>query len=235
MRILAVDTALGACSAAILDNETVLARRFEDMERGHAERLAPMVRETMHEAGLAFAALDRLSVTIGPGTFTGQRVGYAFMRGMKLALRRPLIGVTTLAAMANAAMAETGTNAVAVLHDARRGEVYAYAEVDGAIVLPVQLARLEDAIAAIADAAASLAGPFTLAGTAAQVAAQRLGGLGRRVEVTNIHSPDALWVARLGRCEPEPQCVPRPLYLRAPDARLPAASASAPAAGARGR
>ena len=102
LKLLAVDTALGACSVAVLDGETVLAHRFVEMARGHAEALAPMVDETMRQSGLAFAALDRLAVTTGPGTFTGQRVGLAFMRGLRVALKKPLIGVTTLEAMAAA-------------------------------------------------------------------------------------------------------------------------------------
>src|ERR1700692_4915215 len=106
MKVLAVDTALGACSAAVLDGQSVLAHRLERMERGHAERLAPMVREVMEEAGTGFAALDRLGVTTGPGTFTGQRVGIAFMRGLRLALQRPLAGITTLESMLAAAVHE---------------------------------------------------------------------------------------------------------------------------------
>ena len=74
MKILAADTALGACSVAVLDGGRVLAHRFEAMERGHAEALAPMVDEAMRESGIAFADIDRLAVTTGPGTFTGQRV-----------------------------------------------------------------------------------------------------------------------------------------------------------------
>src|SRR5471032_3286491 len=94
------------------------------MDRGHAERLAPMVEETMKQAGMAFAALERLAVTTGPGTFTGQRVGLAFMRGLRLALKRPLTGVTTLEAIAASAMDETGQSRAAVIHDARREEAY---------------------------------------------------------------------------------------------------------------
>jgi len=124
MKILAVDTALGACSAAVLQDDRSCAHRFVAMERGHAEVLAPMVQEAMAEAGLAFADLDRLAVTTGPGTFTGQRVGLAFMRGLRIALKRPLIGITTLEAMAAAAMTETAASHAAVLHDARRSEVY---------------------------------------------------------------------------------------------------------------
>jgi len=107
VKILAVDTALGACSAALLDGDKILAHSFETMDRGHAERLAPMVEETMKQAGMAFAALERLAVTTGPGTFTGQRVGLAFMRGLRLALKRPLTGLTTLETIAAGAMDET--------------------------------------------------------------------------------------------------------------------------------
>lgn len=183
-----------------------------------------MVREAMEEANLEFAALDRLAVTIGPGTFTGQRVGYAFMRGLRLALRRPLVGVTTLAAMAEAAMAEAGTRSAAVLHDAKRGEVYVTAVINGTTVVPAQLLTFEQAIAKVTEAARGLEGQLAVAGTAASMAVAALRAERQSIVETNIHAPDALWVARLGQCEPEPQTVPRPLYLRPPDARLPAGS-----------
>src|ERR1700743_343581 len=114
MRILAVDTALGACSVAVLDGEKILFHHFEEMARGHAEALPPMVQAAM--AGIAFESLDRLAVTTGPGTFTGQRVGLAFMRGLRVALKKPLIGITTLEAMA----AATGARRAASIHDAKR-------------------------------------------------------------------------------------------------------------------
>src|ERR1700748_3661782 len=105
--ILSVDTALGACSVAVLKDENILAHRFVEMARGHAEALAPMVQDTMAQAGIEFSALDRLAVTTGPGTFTGQRVGLAFMRGLRVALNKPLIGITTLSAMAHQALAQS--------------------------------------------------------------------------------------------------------------------------------
>ncbi len=225
MKILAVDTALGACSVAVLDGRSILANRFELMERGHAERLAPMVRETMQEAVLAFDGLDRLAVTIGPGTFTGQRVGYAFMRGLRLALQRPLVGITTLAAMARAAMAQTGALGAAVLHDARRGEVYVTAVAHGSTIVPVKLALFEDAVREVVERTQSFDMPFAFAGTASAAAAQICRTLGRTALETGINTPDALWVARLALAEAPPQTIPRPLYLRPPDARLPAAVA----------
>lgn len=215
MKILAVDTALGACSAALLEEDRVLAHRFAAMERGHAEALAPMVEEVMREAGLAFPALDRLAVTVGPGTFTGQRVGLAFMRGLRVALGKPLAGVTSLAAMAEQARAETGISCAAAIHDARRDEVYLE------VLAPPLSARLLT-FAQACSALGGLQGKIVLAGTAAARAAEALQTTELETQVSNIVAPDAVWVARLAaRMEPG-EAPPRPLYLRAPDAKLPA-------------
>ncbi|HEX4295487.1 MAG TPA: tRNA (adenosine(37)-N6)-threonylcarbamoyltransferase complex dimerization subunit type 1 TsaB [Rhizomicrobium sp.] len=209
MKILAVDTALGACSAALLEDEVVLAHRFAAMERGHAEALAPMVEEVM--AGHAFESLHRLAVTTGPGTFTGQRVGLAFMRGLKVALSLPLAGVTTLAAMAEQAKAQCGTARAIALHDARRDEVYV--EIDG---VPAVM-RFDDAIERLR--ALGGARPIALAGTAANRACEALAN---GFVLSDVRQPDALWVARLATKSQVSDAPPRPLYLRAPDAKLPA-------------
>lgn len=213
MKILAADTALGACSVAVLDGEKILAHRFVLMDRGHAEALAPMADEVMKASGIAFSALDRLAVTTGPGTFTGQRVGLAFMRGMRLALKRPLTGITTLEAMAAAAMDEAGTQFAMALHDAKRGEFYfQMCSRDGVLFAP-RIGSLEDAMSA-ADTQT-----IALAGTGAEAFALQAKN---ETIVTSIRQPDALWVARLAlRVKPSHEAV-RPLYLRAPDAKLPA-------------
>lgn len=224
LKILAVDTALGACSTAVLDGQTIRAQACEPMERGHAERLAPMVRETMEAAQLGFDRLERLAVTIGPGTFTGQRVGYAFMRGLRLALKCPLIGVTTLEAMARAAMAQTGVGCSAVLHDAKRCEVYVAVYENGHALVPVQIAGFEEALQQIRNSARAAKAPLALAGTAANAAASVLREYGVGAIETGIVAPNAIWVARMALSAPEPSTVPRPLYLRPPDARLPAST-----------
>ncbi len=217
MKTLAVDTALGACSVAVLSGDTTLAHRFVLMDRGHAEALAPMVQDAMIEAGLGFTALERLAVTTGPGTFTGQRVGLAFMRGLRVALKKPLIGVTTLQAMGAAAMAEGKTDAAAALHDAKRGEVYfALTDLHGPVTEP-QIALLDDAVAQMQ--ALHPKTPLALAGTASEAAAA-LWKLD--IRQTTIRFPDALWVARLALSMAEPHGAPKPLYLRPPDAKLPA-------------
>jgi tRNA threonylcarbamoyladenosine biosynthesis protein TsaB len=215
VKILAVDTALGGCSVALLEGGNVLAHIFEAMDRGHAERLAPMVDETMKQAGMAFAALDRLAVTTGPGTFTGQRVGLAFMRGLRLVLRLPLTGVTTLETIAARAMAETKKTRAAVIHDARRQEAYLLLQDGETIVQQPTVLLFAEAIDRIRDF-----GACALAGTGAAMAAESLGD---DFTLSTIRQPDALWVARLAQNRPVSQTVPGPLYLRAPDAKLPGA------------
>jgi tRNA threonylcarbamoyladenosine biosynthesis protein TsaB len=209
VKILAVETALGACSVAVLDGEAVRFHRFEEMARGHAEALAPMVETAMRESGIGFAALDRLAVTTGPGTFTGQRVGLAFMRGLRVALKKPLTGVTTLAAMA----AATQSAKAAAIHDAKRDEAYLLLWENGQTVLA-------PAVMAFAEAAEKIRsfGPCALAGTGAQAAHQVLGAA---FTLTAIRQPDALWVARLAASTAASDTPPAPLYLRAPDAKLP--------------
>lgn len=209
--ILAVDTALGACSAAVLDGDRILAHRFEEMVRGHAEALAPMVENVMREAGIAFAALDRLAVTTGPGTFTGQRVGLAFMRALRVALSKPLTGVTTLEAMAFA----TGALRAAAIHDAKRDEAYLLLWDKGEIVLPPSVMPFGEAVTRIHGF-----GACALCGTGAN---QANAALGPGFPLTEIRQPDAVWVAKLGLMRPVSAAPPAPLYLRAPDAKLPGA------------
>jgi tRNA threonylcarbamoyladenosine biosynthesis protein TsaB len=210
LKLLAVDTALGACSVAVLDGDRTLAHHFEEMTRGHAEALAPMVDETMRRAGLAFAALDRLAVTTGPGTFTGQRVGLAFMRGLRVALQKPLVGITTLEAMAFA----TGAVRAAAIHDAKRDEAYLLLWDKGIVSLPPTVMLFGDAVTRIHGF-----GPCALCGTGAATAEETLGA---NFTLTNIHQPDALFVAKLAMTRSAKDVPPAPLYLRAPDAKLPA-------------
>lgn len=217
MRLLAVDTALGACSCAIVDDARVLAHRFEVMERGHAERIAPMVDEAMRETDLAFSDLERLAVTTGPGTFTGQRIGLAFARGLRVALKIPLTGITTLEAMATAAIAQTGVEYGVAIHDAKRNEVYFELLREDETLISATIATFEDALAAISNATCNA--KLVFAGTAAEAAAIKYEG---EAIVTPIRQPDALWVARIALTREAMNEAPKPLYLRPPDAKLPA-------------
>ncbi len=222
MKILAADTALGACSAAVLENGEVRAHAFALMARGHAEALAPMVESVMGEAGIAFAALDRLAVTTGPGTFTGQRVGLAFMRGLALTLKKPLVGVTTLDAMAEAALARTGASLAVACADARRGEIYLGAHArDGKTAIEPVLLALGEAAARVASLVLDAGQTVVLAGTAAEIFAPLLATRGIQSTDSFVREPDAVFVANLAALASQPEHPPRPLYLRPPDAKLP--------------
>jgi tRNA threonylcarbamoyl adenosine modification protein YeaZ len=220
VKILAVDTALGVCSAAVLEQERVLAHAHVPMVRGHAEALAPMVEAVMREANLSFAALERLAVTTGPGTFTGQRVGIAFMRGLRVALKIPLIGVTTLDAMCAAALAASEADWAFAGADAKRGEIYCAAlSRDGLTMQEACLLAEQDAFELVSRLGADAGAP-ALAGTAAPAIAQAMGARGLACVLTDIAQPDAVFVARLALQRPIPASTPLPLYLRAPDAKL---------------
>ena len=126
MNILAIDTALGACSAALLVDGNIVAWRYEDRMRGHAERLLPMVEEVLQDAGLPKSDLQGIACTRGPGTFTGVRIGLSAAKGLCLALDIPLAGFTTLEVVAHNVIGcdDVSEGPLCVAHDARRGEVY---------------------------------------------------------------------------------------------------------------
>jgi len=127
MNLLAIDTALDRCSVGVARAGGPAVLVSETIGRGHAERLFGMVAAAMAEAGLAFADLDRIAVTVGPGSFTGVRVGVAAARGFALVLARPAVGIGTLEAIAEEARSLAGDVPVLAALDARHGEVYAQA------------------------------------------------------------------------------------------------------------
>jgi tRNA threonylcarbamoyladenosine biosynthesis protein TsaB len=218
VKILAADTALGALSVALLEDGKVLAEEWRAMERGHAEALAPMVDGLMRRAGVTFPMLDRLAVTTGPGTFTGQRVGLAFMRALALALKKPLIGITSLDAMAaEALMAHPGAMLGLAAADAKRGEIYLGARTRDAGLLEPVLVALGDASVMLAPLMERFGSAAICAGTATPLLLPLLSG----VTDSAIRQPHARFVALLSS-DAAIGPPPSPLYLRAPDARLPA-------------
>jgi tRNA threonylcarbamoyladenosine biosynthesis protein TsaB len=209
MIVLGLDTCLSACSVAVSDGARVLAYESEVMARGHQERLAPMAERVMAQAGLAFPSLERIAVTIGPGSFTGLRVGLAFAKGLASALALPLVGIGVLEALA----AEAEGLVFAVV-DARRDQVYLQGFEDGRSLMAPDALELGTAAARLAEIAAGR--PLTLVGSGAPL----LAGFAPTARVLTPDGADARLVARLALDRtPSPA---RPLYLRAPDARLPA-------------
>ncbi|MGH8446968.1 MAG: tRNA (adenosine(37)-N6)-threonylcarbamoyltransferase complex dimerization subunit type 1 TsaB [Solimonas sp.] len=134
MNLLALDTATEACSAALLCGGQVVAR-FEATSRGHTEKLAPMVRGLMAEAGLGFAQLDGYACGVGPGSFAGVRIGVSFVKGLALAHARPVVGVSSLAMLA-LPLLQAGASRVLTAIDARMDEIYFAAWQAGADGLP---------------------------------------------------------------------------------------------------
>src|SRR6202163_5028837 len=126
MLILAIDTALDACAAGVLDTDAgkLIAQESQAMKRGHAEALMPLIARVVEQSGIAFAALDRIAVTTGPGSFTGLRVGLSAARGIALAANKPVVGLTTLTAYAAPVVSWNGEQPVISAIDARHDQVY---------------------------------------------------------------------------------------------------------------
>jgi tRNA threonylcarbamoyladenosine biosynthesis protein TsaB len=224
MRVLAIDTALEACSAAVLDTERgdVLASESLAMVRGHAEALMPLVAQVMALAGLRFADLDRVAVTVGPGSFTGLRVGIAAARGIGLGAAKPVVGLTTLAALAAPYIAADEATPIAAAVDARHGHVYFQLYgIGGRTLIPARVVPAREAAHAAASASARLVGSG--AGFIAQNWMEDIPP----PLIDERRAPDIDWVARLGAAAEPKQSLPKPLYLRAPDVQ-PQATAHLP-------
>lgn len=210
MSVLVIDTALGACSVGLFDGTRCLAGESLPMAKGHSERLGGLARDVM--AGQDWAAIARIGVTVGPGSFTGLRVGLAFALGLGEALDRPVIGLSTLQALAHSI--DRAGSVISVI-DARRGQVYLQLFENGAPVDPPQALSLGEAsVHATSEPTARLVGsgaPLIAAGEADRV--------------LDLAAPTLEALAALTLSGNPETAPPRPLYLRAPDAtpstRLP--------------
>ncbi len=230
MRILAFDTCLEACSAALIEAQDgdvrVITRRHEPMVRGHAERLVPMIEEVMDEAGLAYGALDAIAVTRGPGTFTGVRIGVATARALALAAGKPILATTSLALLAATARAcrEASAQALPIVAatDARKGEIYvALPCAEGSASGHAAAAMTPDA-AARGLAALAPAQRWTAVGSGAPALTAAAAALGIDIAAGPASlQPDA---AAMADAHPVPSQPLIPLYLRAADAVPPAPS-----------
>jgi len=215
MLLLAIDTAGPSCAVAIARDNTILAQISEEIGRGHAERLMPMIEAGLAKAGVEFKDLDRVAVTTGPGSFTGVRVGIAAGRGLALALDIPAIGIRSLDALAFPVTRARDAGTVVAVLDARREEVYALAE---------DLGSGETLVAATAISAEALAAtledvrePLILIGAGAPLVADALGNRDFEIAGTPQY-PDIADVARLAISAPQ-ALPPTPLYARAADAK----------------
>ncbi len=219
MLILAIDTALDACSAAVLDTDAskIVAQESQPMKRGHAEALMPLIARVMKASGIAFASLDRIAVTTGPGSFTGLRVGLSAARGIALAAAKPVVGLTTLTAYAAPIVADNSAHPIISAIDARHDHVYfQVVGGDGSSLIRPQVAPITEALAA------SKFGAAHLVGNAANILAERWPAEAPPPFKIDVQpAPDIVWVAWLGAAVSPDMAPARPFYLRAPDAKPP--------------
>ncbi len=224
MNILAFDCCYDSCSAAagrgLRSLTPSIAFLSEPMASGQAERLTPMIETVMAEAGLAFAALDRIAVSIGPGTFTGARISVAAARALSFATGAALVAYSSLNLMAMSPLIPAARDRrLAVATDARRGEVYLQI-FDRHSLLPAG----PPAVIAVDEAADVLSGrPLTIAGSGAAALAEAGAAAGLDVEaILPGLLPDALDMLFVASEAPTSTHV-TPIYLRPPDAKPSAA------------
>jgi tRNA threonylcarbamoyladenosine biosynthesis protein TsaB len=217
MLILAIDTALDACAAGVLDTDVarMIAQESQAMKRGHAEALMPLIARVIREAGIAFAALDRIAVTTGPGSFTGLRVGLSAARGIGLAANKPVVGLSTLTAYAAPVVGQNAAQAVLSAIDARHDHVYfQVVSGDGGSLMRPRVAPVEEALGA------ARFGAVHLVGNAAKILADRWpADAVPPFKVDPQPAPDIAWLAWLGAAVSPDIAPARPYYLRAPDAK----------------
>jgi tRNA threonylcarbamoyladenosine biosynthesis protein TsaB len=205
MLILAIDTALNACSVALMADGATRISMVEPMAKGQAERLACMVDEAMTQSGYGMADLDRIAVTRGPGTFTGVRIGLAFGRGLAIALGRPCVGLSTLEVLAKGVDQPKVVAAIEVA-----GSLFIGAWADGHCVLAPCRYGPETDLAAL-DESWTITGP----------GASGLLRLMPNCPVAAQDLCDPVVLARLGSVPATDDFPPTPLYLRGHDAKLP--------------
>ncbi|NKB45935.1 MAG: tRNA (adenosine(37)-N6)-threonylcarbamoyltransferase complex dimerization subunit type 1 TsaB [Alphaproteobacteria bacterium] len=212
MRVLAFDTTTSACSVAICVDGKTAGSFHEPMIHGQAEALVPAIEKTMTEAGITYADLDRIAVTVGPGSFTGVRVGLATARGIGVATGQPVIGVLTTEVIA----AETHNEpdqSTAVAIDARRAEVYlqCFAPDGSASGAPLCLLP-KDAATVLNSQSWILVGDG-----AARVHPHAKSS----VVLGDVTVANAAILAQLAASRPLPESPPGPVYVRPPDAIVP--------------
>lgn len=221
MALLAFDTCFGALSVAVrfraANGDWLVREAYEARLTGHAERLMPMIAEVMDGAGLGFDAIERFAVTLGPGTFTGVRVGVAAARSFALATGRPVVGMTSLEVIAARGRQILGSSAAGrallIAIDARRGGLYCalHHELTGAEVPQLLTAAEAMALARANDA--------LVIGSGGAIVADYAAGAGHRIdtELASIE-PHARHLAMLAATRPASPRV-APLYMRSPDVR----------------
>lgn len=203
MQILAIDTSAAACSVALWRDDAVQQARYESMPRGQDTRLLPLIQEVLTAAHADFAALDRIAVTRGPGSFTGIRIGLAAARGLGLALHIPVIGIDRFR-LYHATLRPPADHLVIL--DSRRDELFCH-------VFPATKDAAEPFRATISDLAGYDRPEMLVSGDGAGLITWKHAAL-RALPETEA----GLAAALAAQADPhDPAGQPLPLYLRPPD------------------
>ena len=222
MKVLAIDSALGACSVAVWD-QTIIRGQQKFMSRGHVEELVPMIQSVVTESGLEFAQLGLIAVSIGPGSFTGLRAGLAAARGFGLALDIPVHGVTTLEAVAAAAVdlpSTISSDAILVALETKRSDIYVQKFDSQGVAQGEPLAQLPSATTNL------LTENTCLCGDAADRVIAELSEA-HRENITcllDIERPDAGDIAKIAATRIKHPVLAEPLYIHPPAAKIPEAA-----------
>ena len=169
MKILAVDTATNSCSVAATDDGKLVAELTLNKDETHSKHLMELIHSVLENAGFGVTDLDGLAVTVGPGSFTGLRIGISTIKGLAHALGKPVVGVSTLETLA--LQCGQTPHLICPLLDARKGEVYAATYCFN----EDQLIQKSGARAVIPDAVvADIKSPCLFIGTGAQLYRQRI-------------------------------------------------------------
>ncbi|BCH53110.1 tRNA (adenosine(37)-N6)-threonylcarbamoyltransferase complex dimerization subunit type 1 TsaB [Agrobacterium vitis] len=219
MILLAIDTAGVDCAVGLYDSDLdrMLAARSETIGRGHAEKLMGMIDSVLDEALIALPSVERVAVTIGPGSFTGIRVGLSAARGLALALGVDIVGISTLAVLAAAERRRGGAVAVLAAMDAKRDEVYVQGFSPDAVALDdARLLSVDEFRAMAAELAGHGAGRVT--GSACRLLEENVTGEGEEVATVEADHFPMEDIARLGAVA-QASGKPKPLYLRGPDVK----------------
>jgi len=219
MRLLAIDTSRGACSAAVYDGTMrfALARESAPMQRGHAEALAPMVERLLGEVEGGASSLGKIVVAVGPGSFTGLRIGVAMAKAMALTLDIPAVGVSTLIAYAGPMLDDPRPGVIASVIEAGHGQVYFHLiDSKAKQIFSPRIISLRDAVRAIGGSTARIVGD------AAGLLAEEARRAGLDVDASwGSAFPDIIAIARVGLAADPGAWPARPFYVKPPDAYPP--------------
>ena len=225
VRVLAFDTSTDLTTVALCEGENVLVEDDSASELRHAELLLPRIQRCLATAGAALSSVDLIGVGVGPGSFTGVRVGLATAKGLGLALNKPVAPVVSLHALAQQAMARARARAIGPCQDAFKGELFAALYRDGAQVLAPFHAAPAEALARLLEASAGQ--PLALCGSGLRRYPEVFAAFAQAVQLEpEFDLPRGRVVAGVALRAFEAGPLPAlatlvPEYVRGSDARLP--------------